>query len=84
MCADIHDGREQNAPSKGRIQMCETKNLQISQIQLAPHGRSIQMCQEATYAPQQTAPLFDHLVGAGQQRGWNGETKRRGGLEIDD
>jgi chromate transporter len=45
MCADIHDGREQDAPSKGRIQMCETKNLQISQIQLAPHGRSIQLCQ---------------------------------------
>jgi hypothetical protein len=44
MCADIHDGREQNAPSKGRIQMCETKNLKISQIQLAPHGRSIQKC----------------------------------------
>jgi len=24
-------------------------------------------CQEATYAPQQTAPLFDHLVGAGEE-----------------
>src|SRR5437870_10707832 len=23
--------------------------------------------QEATYAPQQTAPLFDHLVGAGEE-----------------
>jgi hypothetical protein len=34
--------------------------------------------------PQQIATLFDHLVGAGQQRGWNGETKRRGGLEVDD
>ena len=25
-------------------------------------------CQEATYAPQQTAPLFDHLVGEGESR----------------
>jgi len=45
MCADIHDGREQNAPFKGRIQMRETNYLQISHIQLATHGRSIQMCQ---------------------------------------
>jgi hypothetical protein len=28
--------------------------------------RTDAMCQEATYAPQQTAPLFDHLVGAGE------------------
>jgi len=29
MCADIHDGREQTFPSKGRIQMSKTNNLQI-------------------------------------------------------
>jgi hypothetical protein len=28
------------------------------------------LCQEPTYAPQQTTPLFDHLVGAGEQRRW--------------
>jgi hypothetical protein len=27
-----------------------------------------QECHEATYAPQQTAALFDHLVGDGKQR----------------
>src|SRR5262249_58065161 len=27
--------------------------------------------------------LFDHLVGAGDERGRHGETKRLGGLEID-
>jgi hypothetical protein len=42
------------------------------------------MCQEATYAPQQTAPLFDHLVGAGEQRWRHGEAERPGGLGIDD
>ena len=29
MCADIHDGREQTLPSKGRIQMSQTNYLQI-------------------------------------------------------
>ena len=28
-----------------------------------------QMCQEATYETQQTPPLFDHLVDAGEQVG---------------
>jgi hypothetical protein len=41
-------------------------------------------CQEATYARQQTAPLFDHLVGAAYEGQWNGETERLRGLEIDD
>src|SRR5262249_7140467 len=39
---------------------------------------------EATYAPQQTAPLFDHLVGSGDNREWHFETERPRGLEIDD
>jgi hypothetical protein len=27
--------------------------------------------------------LFDHLVGAGEQRGWHLEAERVGGLEVD-
>jgi hypothetical protein len=41
-------------------------------------------CQEATYAPQQTAPLFDHLVGDGEHLGRHVEAERFCGLEIDD
>jgi hypothetical protein len=37
----------------------------------------------ATNAPQQTAFLFDHLVGAGEQRLRQGEAERLGGLEVD-
>ena len=33
---------------------------------------------------QQTASLFDHLVGAGEQRWWNLEAERLRGLEIDE
>src|SRR5262249_1361447 len=33
--------------------------------------------------PQQSNPLFDHLVGAGEQRGWHLEAERLGGIEID-
>jgi hypothetical protein len=41
-------------------------------------------CQEATYAPQQTAPLFDDLVGGHEQFVGHSEAEHPGGLMIDD
>src|SRR6516165_8664776 len=37
-----------------------------------------------TSRPSGRPPLLDHLVGGGQQRFWDGEAERLGGLEVDD
>jgi hypothetical protein len=34
-------------------------------------------------APQQTASLFDHLVGATEQREWHGDAERLGDFQVD-
>src|SRR5262245_23320678 len=40
-------------------------------------------CHKETHALQRNLALFDHLVRAGDQRGWESETERLGCLEID-
>ena len=46
--------------------------------------RSDASCQSRPNAPQQKAPLFDHLVGNSEERRRHGEAERLRGLEIDD
>src|SRR5260221_4040585 len=48
---------------------------------LALHKSMSALCQKPTYAPQQTASLFDHLVGKADER--EAEAKCLGGLKID-
>jgi hypothetical protein len=45
--------------------------------------RSDALCQSRRNAPpQQTASLFDHLVGASKQRGRHVEAERLGGSQV--
>src|SRR5262249_36724782 len=42
--------------------------------------RAISGCEQS----QQEPPLFDHLVGNSEQRGWNAEPEHSGDLRVDD
>jgi hypothetical protein len=42
------------------------------------------VCHKETYAAQQIALLFDHLIGAGEQRRRNGEPERLSGRQVND
>jgi hypothetical protein len=43
----------------------------------------VRLVPERNHAPQQTASLFDQLIGASKQSRRHGETERLGGLEVD-
>ena len=50
---------------------------------IRPRDQNVCFGQKRTHAVQQFRPLLDHLVGAGEQRGRDGNSERFGSLEID-
>jgi len=48
------------------------------------HQDAILSCVPEPHRTAATASLFDHLIGAGEQRRWNVDAERPGGLEVDD
>jgi hypothetical protein len=51
---------------------------------LASGTQSVASLQHVTRTLPIAAPLFDHFLGGGEQRGRHGEIERHGSLEIDD
>jgi len=61
---NVADGSKADKPSRAKIHLCPLLS-ESGQNVAAP--RMSAKCHERTHAPQQTAPLFDHLVGAGSR-----------------
>ena len=71
--------READKPSQAKIQLCPFWSIADKR----GCNWIVRFVPLATDAPQQTASLFDHLVGEHEQLRWHIEAKHLGGLEID-
>jgi hypothetical protein len=76
--------RNTNVPFKGRIQKRKTYHLQIITFGLQRAAGPYSRARKRHMQCSKQSPLFDHLVGAGEQRRRHFEAKRAGSRQIDD
>src|SRR6516165_52211 len=76
-------------PARPRQDAPQRPNARIN-VRFAPKATEVLRCREASLCArsgceqsQQSTPLFDHLVGEGEQPVWNFDAKRLRGLDVD-
>src|SRR5215467_9492372 len=70
--------RLSHSPMSAQCPLCPRKLTSVDASSMSAS------CQKRTYTPQQTAPLFDHLVGNGEQRWGDGNAEHPGRVVVDD
>jgi hypothetical protein len=76
--------RNPNVPFKGRIQKRKTNQLQIITFGLQRAAGPYSCARSGCEHTQQRRPLFDHLVGATEQREREGDSERFCGFQVQD
>jgi hypothetical protein len=81
------EGQSQHGDTIWDTRMCTYKFAMSAlppKADIAQHGGNVRFVPKADSALRQNNVLFDHLVGAGEQRGRDGQAERLRGLEVDD
>src|SRR5947209_9790585 len=68
------------------LDLCSAPNSAVSEDRAdVTNGSSLSRLRATSRrTPQRAKPLFNHLVGTGEQRRWHHEAERLGGFGIDD
>ena len=83
MRADIHDGQEHERSIHGPDTEAQDQSPPSLTSGLQHTAGPYSWVKSGHSAPQYRTSLFDHLVGAHEQRRWHSEAESSGGFEVD-